>query len=176
MSVPLRLHLFGRESTIRPGWLTVGPGLTSSNFDPDLYNGYFSAGNNTTGQSRLRDGAGGWAATEGTGGQTMPLVGSMAVTWRVALGVIFLYFLISPSSLFYLDIKKNFYLTRGEIKSRRTATVRGAVSTGSEAMSSNVFCFHFKESWHHTPPTNSSLHIIPRTIHRFTKCSMLRVI
>ena len=45
-----RLHLFGRESTIRPGWLTVGPGLTSSNFDPDLYNGYFSGGNTTTGQ------------------------------------------------------------------------------------------------------------------------------
>ncbi|KAF0311422.1 N6-adenosine-methyltransferase non-catalytic subunit [Amphibalanus amphitrite] len=45
----LRLHLFGRESTIRPGWLTVGPGLTSSNFDPDLYNGYFAGGNTTTG-------------------------------------------------------------------------------------------------------------------------------
>lgn len=44
-----RLHLFGRESTIRPGWLTVGPGLTSSNFDPDLYNGYFSGGTTTSG-------------------------------------------------------------------------------------------------------------------------------
>lgn len=31
-----RLHLFGRDSTIRPGWLTLGPGLTSSNFDPDV--------------------------------------------------------------------------------------------------------------------------------------------
>jgi len=44
-----RLHLFGRESTIRPGWLTVGPGLTSSNFDADIYNGYFAGGQATTG-------------------------------------------------------------------------------------------------------------------------------
>ncbi|XP_037088121.1 N6-adenosine-methyltransferase non-catalytic subunit-like [Pollicipes pollicipes] len=44
-----RLHLFGRESTIRPGWLTLGPGLTSSNFDPDVYNGYFAGSNATTG-------------------------------------------------------------------------------------------------------------------------------
>ena len=31
-----RLHLFGRDSTIRPGWLTLGPGLTSSNFDAEV--------------------------------------------------------------------------------------------------------------------------------------------
>ena len=31
-----RLHLFGRDSTIRPGWLTLGSGLTSSNFDPEV--------------------------------------------------------------------------------------------------------------------------------------------
>lgn len=37
-----RLHLFGRDSTIRPGWLTVGPELTNSNFNPDLYKDYFS--------------------------------------------------------------------------------------------------------------------------------------
>lgn len=37
-----RLHLFGRDSTIRPGWLTVGPDLTNSNFNPDLYKEYFS--------------------------------------------------------------------------------------------------------------------------------------
>ncbi|RUS77729.1 hypothetical protein EGW08_014517, partial [Elysia chlorotica] len=36
-----RLHLFGRDSTIRPGWLTVGPGITSSNFDADTYCGFF---------------------------------------------------------------------------------------------------------------------------------------
>ncbi|CAH0564703.1 unnamed protein product [Brassicogethes aeneus] len=41
-----RLHVFGRDSTIRPGWLTIGPELTNSNFMPDLYGGYF--GNNTT--------------------------------------------------------------------------------------------------------------------------------
>ncbi|GFR57420.1 N6-adenosine-methyltransferase subunit METTL14 [Elysia marginata] len=38
-----RLHLFGRDSTIRPGWLTVGPGITSSNFDADTYSGFFES-------------------------------------------------------------------------------------------------------------------------------------
>jgi mRNA m6A methyltransferase non-catalytic subunit len=28
-----RLYLFGRDSTIRPGWLTVGPDLSDSNYD-----------------------------------------------------------------------------------------------------------------------------------------------
>lgn len=37
-----RLHLFGRDSTIRPGWLTVGPELTNSNFNTELYKDYFS--------------------------------------------------------------------------------------------------------------------------------------
>ena len=37
-----RLHIFGRDSSIRPGWLTVGPDLTSSNFDSELYNSYFN--------------------------------------------------------------------------------------------------------------------------------------
>ena len=37
-----RLHLFGRDTTIRPGWLTVGPELTNSNFNPDLYKDYFA--------------------------------------------------------------------------------------------------------------------------------------
>lgn len=32
-----RLHVFGRDSTIRPGWLTIGPELTNSNFNPDAY-------------------------------------------------------------------------------------------------------------------------------------------
>lgn len=36
-----RLHIFGRDDTIRPGWLTIGPELTSSNFDTQLYRGYF---------------------------------------------------------------------------------------------------------------------------------------
>ena len=36
-----RLHIFGRDSTIRPGWLTVGPDLTSSNFDAETYKGQF---------------------------------------------------------------------------------------------------------------------------------------
>ena len=37
-----RLHLFGRDSTVRPGWLTVGPDLTNSNFNSDLFKDYFS--------------------------------------------------------------------------------------------------------------------------------------
>lgn len=37
-----RLHLFGRDSTIRPGWLTAGPELTNSNFNMDLYRSYFT--------------------------------------------------------------------------------------------------------------------------------------
>lgn len=44
-----RLHLFGRDSTIRPGWLTVGPELTNTNFNADLYTSYFANGQITTG-------------------------------------------------------------------------------------------------------------------------------
>lgn len=44
-----RLQLFGRDSTVRPGWLTLGPDLTMSNYDPALYNSYFAEGNMTTG-------------------------------------------------------------------------------------------------------------------------------
>nr|CAG4647951.1 EOG090X07CF [Moina brachiata] len=43
-----RLHLFGRDSTIRPGWLTVGPTLTNSNFNAETYAGYFSNGQSLT--------------------------------------------------------------------------------------------------------------------------------
>jgi len=44
-----RLHVFGRDSTIRPGWLTVGPELTNSNFNAELYASYFTNGQATTG-------------------------------------------------------------------------------------------------------------------------------
>ena len=37
-----RLHLFGKDTTVRPGWLTVGPHLTSSNFNPDTYSAFFA--------------------------------------------------------------------------------------------------------------------------------------
>ncbi|KAH0500844.1 N6-adenosine-methyltransferase subunit METTL14 [Microtus ochrogaster] len=40
-----RLHLFGRDSTIRPGWLTVGPTLTNSNYNAETYASYFSTPN-----------------------------------------------------------------------------------------------------------------------------------
>lgn len=41
-----RLHIFGRDSNIRPGWLTIGPELTNSNFNSELYVASF--GENTT--------------------------------------------------------------------------------------------------------------------------------
>lgn len=44
-----RLHLFGRDSTIRPGWLTIGPELTNSNFNSDLYLSFFTPTTLTTG-------------------------------------------------------------------------------------------------------------------------------
>ncbi|XP_028660822.1 N6-adenosine-methyltransferase non-catalytic subunit [Erpetoichthys calabaricus] len=40
-----RLHLFGRDSTIRPGWLTVGPTLTNSNFNAESYCSNFAPPN-----------------------------------------------------------------------------------------------------------------------------------
>ncbi|XP_059502057.1 N6-adenosine-methyltransferase non-catalytic subunit isoform X1 [Stegostoma tigrinum] len=40
-----RLHIFGRDSTIRPGWLTVGPSLTNSNFNAEVYSSYFTGTN-----------------------------------------------------------------------------------------------------------------------------------
>jgi mRNA (2'-O-methyladenosine-N6-)-methyltransferase len=36
-----RLYLFGDDSTVRPGWLTLGPDLSSSNYSKDTYNSYF---------------------------------------------------------------------------------------------------------------------------------------
>jgi len=39
-----RLHVFGNDSTLRPGWLTVGPDLSSSNFSTDTYLNYFNNG------------------------------------------------------------------------------------------------------------------------------------
>lgn len=37
-----RLHLFARDSTIRPGWLSLGSELTSSNYDKSYYQSMFS--------------------------------------------------------------------------------------------------------------------------------------
>ena len=36
-----RLYLFGDDSTVRPGWLTLGPDLSSSNYSKETYNNYF---------------------------------------------------------------------------------------------------------------------------------------
>lgn len=73
-----RLHLFGRDSTIRPGWLTLGDDLTSSNFDKEIYLNYFGQDNSTTGCSeeieRLRPKSptpkDGTSSRGGRGGQT----------------------------------------------------------------------------------------------------------
>ncbi len=40
-----RLNVFGRDSTIRPGWLLIGPGLTNSNFNSETYSSYFNGPN-----------------------------------------------------------------------------------------------------------------------------------
>ncbi|GIY76655.1 n6-adenosine-methyltransferase non-catalytic subunit [Caerostris extrusa] len=37
-----RLHVFGRDVTVRPGWLSIGPALTNSNFNKETYNSYFN--------------------------------------------------------------------------------------------------------------------------------------
>jgi len=39
-----RLHLFGRDSCIRPGWLSVGPRVSNSNFSPTVYQSHFKDG------------------------------------------------------------------------------------------------------------------------------------
>ena len=46
-----RLQIFGRDSTVRPGWLSLGPDLTMSNYDKNVYSSYFSDGQMTTGCS-----------------------------------------------------------------------------------------------------------------------------
>ena len=43
-----RLHLFGNDSSIRPGWVTAGPDVTSSNYDAETFNGYFAGHPGTT--------------------------------------------------------------------------------------------------------------------------------
>uniref|UniRef100_A0A1A9WM32 N(6)-adenosine-methyltransferase non-catalytic subunit METTL14 n=1 Tax=Glossina brevipalpis TaxID=37001 RepID=A0A1A9WM32_9MUSC len=48
-----RMHLFGRDSSIRPGWLTVGPELINSNFNAELYQTYFAEAPATGCTSRI---------------------------------------------------------------------------------------------------------------------------
>ena len=75
-----RLHLFGRDSTIRPGWLSLGSELTSSNYDKSYYQSMFPDENSlTTGcseeierlrpKSPNRSGAQGGPSTGGRGGR-----------------------------------------------------------------------------------------------------------
>ncbi len=48
-----RLYLFGRDATIRPGWLTVGPDLSDTYFDRGLFRSCFDGNQsgNLTGTS-----------------------------------------------------------------------------------------------------------------------------
>lgn len=48
-----RLYLFGRDDSIRPGWLTVGPDLSTTHFDPVRFRSVFdlSPNGNLTGTS-----------------------------------------------------------------------------------------------------------------------------
>lgn len=48
-----RLNLFGRDDIIRPGWLSVGPALTNSNFNVETYQSYFSNGYLTGSSDRI---------------------------------------------------------------------------------------------------------------------------
>lgn len=48
-----RLQIFGRDSTIRPGWLTIGPNLTMSNYDKALYKTYFAEATTTGCSERI---------------------------------------------------------------------------------------------------------------------------
>jgi mRNA (2'-O-methyladenosine-N6-)-methyltransferase len=41
-----RLHLFGNDTTVRPGWLTLGPAVTSSNFHKETYSNFFEGESN----------------------------------------------------------------------------------------------------------------------------------
>ena len=35
------MHLFGSDANLRAGWVTVGPEISASNYNPDQYLGYF---------------------------------------------------------------------------------------------------------------------------------------
>lgn len=48
-----RLHLFGRDSTIRPGWLTAGHELTNSNFNSEMYANQFVEDSTTNSTDRI---------------------------------------------------------------------------------------------------------------------------
>ena len=47
------MHLFGRDSSIRSGWLTVGPELVNSNYNADLHQTYFAEAPATGCTSRI---------------------------------------------------------------------------------------------------------------------------
>ena len=36
-----RLHIFGRDSTTRPGWVTIGPGVSNTNYKPSSFKNQF---------------------------------------------------------------------------------------------------------------------------------------
>ena len=95
-----RLHVFGRDTAVRPGWLTVGPHLTSSNFNADTYSGFFNREPNSylTGASeeieRLRPKSpppkvkGGGVGTGGSGPSISSSVGGPPNVIPIPTGVI----------------------------------------------------------------------------------------
>merc|ERR1719192_2957960 len=50
-----RLQIYGRDSTIRPGWLNIGPMLSISNYDQALLKSYFDDGNTTGSSERIEN-------------------------------------------------------------------------------------------------------------------------
>merc|ERR1739844_131837 len=50
-----RLQIFGIDSTIRPGWLNIGPMLSISNYDQALLKSYFDDGNTTGSSERIEN-------------------------------------------------------------------------------------------------------------------------
>lgn len=48
-----RLYLFGRDNTLRHGWLTVGPELSDTNFDRESFKAQFTSGNLTGTTDRI---------------------------------------------------------------------------------------------------------------------------
>ncbi|CAF1024315.1 unnamed protein product [Brachionus calyciflorus] len=48
-----RLYLFGRENTLRHGWLSVGPDFSQTNFDRDIFKSLFNTGNLTGTSERI---------------------------------------------------------------------------------------------------------------------------
>lgn len=52
-----RLHVFGNDHTLRPGWVTVGPELTSSNYSVEQYHAAFTNTNKDANNTSVAGGS-----------------------------------------------------------------------------------------------------------------------